>query len=175
MAGDGRWGQIATTCDSTACQVYHGYGYRRPGTTTVIPVEDGRTTYATDSTAKQVRRYPSGRIARTEFSSSTGGYTAGGDFPAVPDEGDDTASNPNHDWSVEIDREHLEDVYAFLSGDDVGDAEAVFVSSRNGLGSFGGRVFTVQANFTGGDYTVTGDDFRRMFGLKSNWFIVRRT
>jgi SpoIID/LytB domain protein len=176
MAGDSRFGSIATTCDSTLCQVYSGYGSRQPGQTHVSVVEDPRTDFATDGTAKQVRRFrSSGRVARTEFSSSTGGWTAGGDFPAVDDAGDDVSLNPNHDWSVTIDRDELEDVYAFLSGDDVGSVQSVRVATRNGLGSFGGRALTVRAVFTGGTYTVTGNDFRAMFGLKSNWFIVRRT
>ena len=49
------------------------------------------------------------------------------------------------------------------------------MSSRNGLGSFGGRALTVRTLFDGGDITVTGDEFRRMFGLKSNWYIIRST
>jgi SpoIID/LytB domain protein len=176
MAGDSRWGSIATTCDSTSCQVYAGYGSRQPGKKTVSVVEDARTNYATDGTAKQIRRFGIfGSVARTEFSSSTGGWTAGGDFPAVEDAGDDVSLNPNHDWSVTIDRDQLEQVYAFVSGDDVGSVQSIRVASRNGLGSFGGRALTVKAVFTGGTYTVSGDDFRRMFGLKSNWFIVRQT
>jgi SpoIID/LytB domain protein len=176
IAGDSRWGSIATTCDSTSCQVYSGYGSRQPGQTNVSVVEDARTNLATDGTAKQIRRFGIfGSVARTEFSSSTGGWTAGGDFPAVEDAGDDVSLNPNHDWSVTIDRDQLEQVYAFVSGDDVGSVQSIRVASRNGLGSFGGRALTVKAVFTGGTYTVSGDDFRRMFGLKSNWFIVRQT
>jgi SpoIID/LytB domain protein len=175
VAGDSRFGSLATTCDSTLCQVYAGYGSRKPGQSHVSVVEDGRTDFATDATAKQIRRFASGRVARTEFSSSSGGWTAGGDFPAVEDAGDDVSLNPNHNWSVTINREHLEQVYAFLSGDDVGDVQEVRVATRNGLGSFNGRALTVRAEFTGGTYVVTGDDFRRMFGLKSNWFIIRQT
>ena len=74
-------------------------------------------------TTKQIRRFLDGRVARTEFSSSSGGYTAGGDFPAVPDDGDDTSINPNHDWSVTVDREALEDVYSFVVGRDLGDVQ----------------------------------------------------
>jgi peptidoglycan hydrolase-like amidase len=155
--------------------VYAGHGSRQPGHHTVSVVEDGRTDLAAAGTSKQIRRHLTGEVARTEFSSSSGGYTAGGDFPAVQDVGDDVSLNPNHDWRVSIDREQLENVYAFLSGDDVGDVQSIRVDSRNGLGSFGGRALTVRAVFTGGTYTVSGDDFRRMFGLKSNWFIIRQT
>ena len=175
IAGDSRWGDLATTCDSTSCQVYQGYGIRQPYEKRVIKVEDARTDTATAETTKKIRRFLDGRVARTEFSSSSGGYTAGGDFPAVPDDGDDTSINPNHDWSVTVDREALEDVYSFVVGRDLGDVQVVAVSSRNGLGSFGGRALTVRTLFDGGDITVTGDEFRRMFGLKSNWFIIRST
>jgi peptidoglycan hydrolase-like amidase len=175
VAGDSRWGDLATTCDSTSCQVYEGYGIRRPYEKRVIKVEDARTDTATAETTKKIRRFLDGRVARTEFSSSSGGYTAGGDFPAVPDAGDDTSINPNHDWSVTVGREALEDVYSFVVGRDLGDVQVVAVSSRNGLGSFGGRALTVRTLFDGGDITVTGDEFRRMFGLKSNWFIIRST
>jgi SpoIID/LytB domain protein len=175
VAGDSRFGSIATTCDSTSCQVYAGYGSRQPGETHVSVVEDPRTDLATAGTAKQIRRFTFGPVARTEFSSSSGGWTAGGDFPAVEDAGDDVSLNPNHDWSVTIDRDELERVYAFVSGDAVGDVQSIRVASRNGLGSFGGRAVTVKAVFTGGTYTVSGDDFRRMFGLNTNWFIIRQT
>ena len=175
IAGDSRWGFLATTCDSTTCQVYQGYGSRRPGSARVVPVEDPRTDFATEGTVKQIRRYLDGRVARTEFSSSSGGYTAGRDFPARPDDGDDTSINPNHDWSVTVDREDLEDVYSFVARRDLGNVQLLTVSSRNGLGSFGGRALTVRAVFDEGDITVSGDQFRQLFALKSNWFIIRST
>ena len=71
-----------------------------PGTTTSL--EHPLTDRAVAETTGQVRRWPNGRFARTEFSSSTGGWTAGGEFPAVEDLGDATASNPHRNWSVYI-------------------------------------------------------------------------
>jgi hypothetical protein len=44
------------------------------------------------------------------------------------------------------------------------------VLTRNGLGEWGGRVLTMQLEFSTGAITVTGDDFRARLGLKSNWF-----
>lgn len=61
--------------------------------------EDPRTNRAADETAGQVRM-PGGRTALTEFSASTGGYTAGGTFPAVVDEGDSVS--PDHTWSATV-------------------------------------------------------------------------
>ncbi len=63
-------------------------------------LEDPRTDQAVASTSGQVRRAGNGAISRTEFSSSSGGWTAGGVFPAVEDAGDNTAINPNRNWSV---------------------------------------------------------------------------
>jgi hypothetical protein len=69
------------TCDTTACQVYGGAGLNG------VRIEDARTDKAIADTAGEVRLL-NGSVARTEFSSSTGGWTAGGTFPAVEDTGD---------------------------------------------------------------------------------------
>ncbi len=107
-----------------------------------------------------------GEVARTEFSSSTGGWTAGGVFPAVEDLGDAVEINPNHDWSVDID---ISDIEARWSGRSL---DRIFVSERNGLGQDGGRVFEVTLMFGDETFTISGNDFRRAFGLKSDWFTV---
>ena len=60
----------ADTCDTQDCQVYGGAGK-----------EDPRTTEAVRSTAGAVLSRD-GKIVATEFSSSTGGYSSGGEFPA---------------------------------------------------------------------------------------------
>ncbi|HEX9969492.1 MAG TPA: SpoIID/LytB domain-containing protein, partial [Acidimicrobiales bacterium] len=56
----------AQQCDTTRCQVYGG-----------ASGEAATTNAATDATAGQVRRLGNGSVASTEFSSSTGGWTAG--------------------------------------------------------------------------------------------------
>ena len=86
-------------CDTTQCQVYEG-----------VPNEYGMTAEsAVTSTSGQVLYCgssstcgPAGSIAVAEYSSSTGGYTAGGPFPPVPDLGDSVASNPVHAWTVRV-------------------------------------------------------------------------
>lgn len=156
-AGDTRWGSWATTCDSTTCQVYTGYGS-----------EDSRTTAAVTATAGQVRAHSSGAIARTEFSSSSGGWTAGGTFPAVVDLGDSIAGNSNHTWSVTVARSTVEAKYpgrgTFLRFEEV---------SRDGRGDLGGRVLSVRLVFTGGSVTQTGEQVRSALGLKSSWWAHR--
>ncbi len=157
LAGDTRWGTWATTCDSATCQVYSGFGS-----------EDQRTTAAVTATAGQVRRTGSGAIARTEFGSSSGGWTAGGVFPAVVDEGDAIAANPNHTWAVTVARSTVEAKYpgrgTFLRFESV---------VRDGRGALGGRVLSVRLVFTGGSVDQTGDQVRLALGLKSTWWALR--
>lgn len=80
---------------------------RWPGVTPgwKYPATDGAVT----DTTGVVRRVgsPAGQIALTMFAASSGGYTAPGPgglvpFPAVPDEGDDTALNPSYNWAVTL-------------------------------------------------------------------------
>jgi SpoIID/LytB domain protein len=154
----------ARTCDTTSCQVYGGHALQAAGGA-YTPLEDRRSDLAVAATAGVVRTR-GGVVARTEFSSSTGGWTAGGTFPAVPDAGDATARNPYHTWRTTLAASTIEAAYGrgALLGVDVVD--------RNGLGAEGGRVRTVRIRLAGGTVSVTGDDFRRTFGLRSNWFTV---
>jgi len=173
LAGDSRFAPWATTCDTSQCQVYQGYAFRAAGSSAVALVEDPRTDWATGVTGGEVRRLPDGTVARTEFFPSTGGWTAGGLFPAVADGGDDTAANPNHDWTTTIDRTTLEAAFDRRQGLDVGTYEGIDILRRNGLGDEGGRVLSMRVRFTGSDVTLTGDAFRSLLGLRSNWFTPR--
>ncbi|MDQ3757517.1 MAG: SpoIID/LytB domain-containing protein [Actinomycetota bacterium] len=146
----------ALQCDTTKCQVYGG-----------ASGEAATTNAATDATAGQVRKHANGAVASTEFSSSTGGYTAGGTFPAVIDEGDSVSSNPNHNWTAEVPVASIEAAYP-----EIGSLFAVSVTKRNGLGDWGGRVLEVVLRGSGGSKAITGDTFRSKFGLKSDWFLV---
>lgn len=172
LAGDTRWAGYATTCDSTSCQVYGGYGFRSSSSSTVIKVEDPRTDKATADTARTVRLTAGGAVARTEFGPSSGGWTSPGNFPAVRDDGDDTTANPNHTWTTTIPRETFEAAFDRYRGVDVGTYEGIDILSRNGLGADGGRILTARVRFTGVDVTLSGDSFRSVLGLKSNWFSV---
>ncbi|WP_369140017.1 SpoIID/LytB domain-containing protein [Modestobacter versicolor] len=145
------------TCDTTSCQVYGGAGLN--GTR----IEDRRTDYAVAVTRGQVLRL-NGAIARAEFSSSSGGYTAGGTFPAVYDQGDE--ASPYHDWSTTVTADRIGSAFG------VGTLQSVTVLSRNGLGADGGRVTKVRVKGTAGSKDVTGDAFRTGLGLRSDWFTV---
>ncbi len=156
----------AKTCDTTACQVYEGAFSQNPSTGATTSLEDARTDQAVAETSGQVRRAGSGAVALTEFSASTGGWSAGGAFPAVQDLGDDATANPSHNWRTEI---RVADLGPRLGTAAVRDMRVI---QRNGLGDFGGRAIQVVINTSSGAVTLTGDQVRTRLGLKSTWFAV---
>ncbi len=167
----------AQTCDSTICQAYNGRAFE--GSDGTIRDYEGTAPFstsdqATTATAGEVRLFApggggtAGAIASTQYSSSTGGYTAGGLFPAVPDDGDATASNPNHTWTDTVSTSTVESVY----GAGLGTLVSVTVTGRNGFGDLGGRVTSLTMHFTGGDATTTGAAFAGAVGLRSDWFAI---
>ena len=165
----------ARTCDTQSCQVYGGHAAEdAAGKTTDL--EQASTNQAVDETAGQVRVFSSdGRVARTEFSSSTGGYSAGGVFPAVPDEGDAIESNPGRNWTAKIPVSVLEGAHP-----GIGTLLSVDVTRRNGLGDMGGRVVEVVLRGSKGRATLSGAELRGLWpysgarpeGLRSDWFRV---
>ena len=154
---------FANTCDSTSCQVYGGRGRYVNGQ--FVSLEDPRTDRAIAETANEIRINPkTGVPIRTEFSASTGGFTAPGAFPAVPDEGDATLENPNHGWTLKLAAGRFE------RGRNLGSLIAARVVSRDGFGDGGGRVAKLELRFTGGSASMTGDELMRAFSLRSSWF-----
>jgi hypothetical protein len=156
------------TCDTISCQVYGG---RQRFWSGVVRTEHPNSNAAIAATAGLVRApagwQPGQPPARTEFSSSTGGWTAGGAFPPVEDLGDANGpGNPHHTWAVEIAPAHIEAAYGRPPNSFLG----ARVLERNGLGDWGGRVRLVELSFTAGALVVTGDDFRIKTGIRSNWF-----
>ncbi|HST48093.1 SpoIID/LytB domain-containing protein [Jatrophihabitans sp.] len=149
----------AKTCDNQNCQVYGGAGLNG------VVTEDSRTNTAVSSTAGKVLTNSSGGIVSAEFSSSTGGWTAGGTFPAVEDLGD--AASPNHDWTTTIPATTIGNAFG------VGVLQAISTTG-NGLGADGGRVLTATVKGSTGTVTVTGNQFRSTLGLMSDWFKVAK-
>ena len=161
-------GGTSTICDYAACQMYEGDPVQYDTTYT------SNSDAAVTSTGNEVLLCggdsscgSSSQVARTEFSSSTGGYTAGGQFPAVPDAGDAVSANPNHDWSVTVATSYVQS--AFPS---VGTLQSITVTSRNGFGDLGGRVITMVLTGSSGRETASGDAFAAAIGLRSDWFAV---
>jgi SpoIID/LytB domain protein len=161
LAGDTRW-PGADTCDTIYCQVYYGW-YRDLGNGAAKSTATS-TDSAIAATAGVVRLTSTNRIARTEFSSTSGGWTAGGTFPAVEDKGD--VISPLHTWNRRVKVTALETAYG--SG---GKLESIQVTKRNGLGAGGGRVLEAKLTFSNGvTKTTTGNDIRSKLGLLSDWF-----
>jgi len=159
----------ARACDTTTCQVYSGEFTRPFSSATRISLEDQRSNLAVTGTTGTVRRMPNGAVARTEFSASTGGWTAGGTFAAVKDLGDAYSGNPYRSWSVTVGRGELS---ADLG---VTGVTGLRVTQRNGLGAESGRVLTVVVDTARGPVTFTGDQFRSRLGLRSDWFSLSTT
>jgi len=154
----------ARTCDTIRCQVYEGRQSRRGSRT--WGNEDERSDAALAATAGMVRLWGE-EVARTEFSASTGGHTITEDFPGVPDDGDDVEINPVHRWTTEVTAEDLRSTFG------TGELYEIVVVERDGFGDDGGRVDQMELRTRTGDViTITGNRFRREFGLRSNWYDV---
>jgi SpoIID/LytB domain protein len=153
------YGGYADTCDQT-CQSYPGMRY-----------ETATSLLAAQDTAGQVMVINgTSTVATTEYSSSSGGYSTGDQFPAVADAGDAvcisaSVCNPNHDWSVTLSASSIEAAYP-----SIGTFSSLVVTSRNGLGDFGGRVNQLSVTGTSGSVSVTGSGFAAALNLKSDWF-----
>lgn len=168
----------AKTCDTTSCQVYGGaatFGWNGSTYAFTAGLDGPNTNVAVIETSGEVRML-GGAVARTEFSSSTGGWTTGGTFPAIVDEGDDTASNPNHTWTTQVTASSLASKLGVP-----GPLRDFRVTARNGNGDWGGRVtqiLFVDANGTTrtignpADPIRAGEQVRTALGLKSDWFTV---
>jgi SpoIID/LytB domain protein len=155
---------FSNTCDTISCQVYNGRGIYEG--TKFTSYEDPRTDRAIAETAHEVRVNPkTGAPIRTEFSASTGGHTAPGDFPPVEDKGDATSANPNASWTVRLAASRFEAKHQKL-----GLLIGAKVTKRDGFGAGGGRVLQLQLNYTNGSRTVTGTDMMGAYGLRSSWF-----
>ncbi len=154
----------AKTCDDIFCQVYGGAGLNGSR------LEQPSTDAAVAATAGEVLRYGDGRLARTEFSASSGGYTNGTPtcgtcaFPAVPDDGD--FASPYHNWGTTLSASAVESTYG------VGTLQGIEVVRRNGLGDGGGRSVDVTIWGSTRAVTVSGDSFRSAFALRSDWFFI---
>ena len=160
MAALGSYGDYADTCDLT-CQTFRGIANDSPLT--------DAATMATSSVVME----EGGRIMTTEYSASTGGYTAPGTFPAVVDDGDSIcppgvngACNPNHTWQASVPVTSIQSTWPQL-----GTLESISITGRNGYGDWGGRVTSMTLVGSSQDVVVTGDQFAAAFNLLSDWFI----
>jgi len=145
-------------CDTTSCQVYNG-----------VSAETGSTDRAVRATAGQIRVYR-GRAAFTQFSASSGGWTAAGGQPylrAKRDPYDDWSGNTVHNWRVRLSVARVESAFP-----GIGRFQRIRILDRNGHGQWGGRVLRLRVVGSAGKARMSGDDFRWAFGLRSTWFTV---
>ena len=147
-------------CDTTACQVYGGVGSEQPGSDEAVA-----------ATAGQYLTY-NGVPAFTQFSASNGGWTSSGSFPYLPNkqdpyDGDPLAKNPYSTWTKVVKAGTLEKRYPAM-----GALETITITAREqgGTGNTGTRVQTVVLTGANGTTTISGDDFRFLYGLRSTWF-----
>src|SRR3546814_17305881 len=71
-----------------------------------VEVEDSITDAVVRETSGEVR-VRGAELVRTEFHASSGGWTAGGTFPAVLDVGDAVPANPHRRWTTLLARSAL--------------------------------------------------------------------
>jgi SpoIID/LytB domain protein len=155
----------AKTCDTEDCQVYGGAALRNVGSKTASVIEDKRTDQAIAETAGYVIKDSRNAIMRTEFTSSNGGRTAGGQFPAQIDNGDIAADAALQSWSRLLSATDLQKAFPTIG---------VFTSittSHDGLGGdWNGYATSVVITGTAGTVTRTGWQFRNDFDLNSPWY-----
>lgn len=146
-------------CDTTACQVYGGSAAEHPYSDAAVAATSGVVVLS------------EGDPAFTQFSASSGGWTAAGGAPylvAQKDPYDDWAGNPVHDWRVVFGDRRIERAYP-----QIGRLVRIVVTERDGNGDWGGRVLGVRFVGHAGRVTVTGDQLRAELGLRSTLLTFR--
>lgn len=142
-------------CDTTSCQVYGGAGAEHPAATAAIRASRG-----------EVLLYDAAP-AFTQFSASSGGWTSAGSAPylvAKQDPYDGWSGNPHSSWQMVVSDGTVEKAFP-----GIGNLTRIQFAGRDGNGEWGGRVDTVTVTGSGGSKTVSGEDFRFLLGLRSEW------
>lgn len=143
-------------CDTSACQVYGG-----------VEAETQRGNRAVRTTAGRILTYD-GAPAFTQFSASSGGRLSAGSRPYLvgkADPYDDHAANPVHDWTVRLSARRIQRAYP-----GIGRLVRLWVTRREGAGQWRGRVVRIVLDGRRRNVTLSGDEFRSAFGLRSTWF-----
>ncbi|MEO3939042.1 SpoIID/LytB domain-containing protein [Dermatophilaceae bacterium Soc4.6] len=147
-------------CDTTSCQVFQARAYY------------ASTDAAVAATAGQALRY-NGQPAFTEFGASTGGWNSAGSVPylqAGADPWDVNPANPSNSWTVSVTASTIQARWP-----SIGTFQALTVSSRDGAGTWGGRVLGAVLQGTAGSVTLSGATLQSAFGLRSTYFAVAQT
>ena len=164
---ENRYTGLAKTCDTQDCQVYGGAALRTAVNASPSVLESANTDRAVAETSGVVIRNPKGNIVRTEFSSSNGGRTAGGEFPALVDEGDIASNSSLMVWTRTFSAAQIVAKYPQIG------TLASVTTTNDGLGGdWGGYTVDVTITGTSGEVKVSGWSFRTTFGLPAPWFGV---
>ena len=166
-ATENRYAGLARTCDSQDCQVYGGAALRTSIGGAPATLEHPNTDRAVAETSGVVIRAAGGGgpVVRTEFSSSNGGRTAGGAFPAQADEGDLAANSALMVWTRVLPSAVVAAKYPQIG------ALAAITTSHDGQGGdFGGYTTQVTISGTTGAVSMSGWDFRTAFDLPAPWY-----
>lgn len=147
-------------CDTSSCQVYKG-----------VANEWASTTAAIAATAHRVLTYQ-GTPAFAQFSSSSGGWTSTGSQPYLTAHEDPytTASNdPNGTWTRTVNVTALE-----KARPKIGKLTSVQILDRDGDATHPDDGWVLKITLVGdkGTDTMTGSEFKSLFGLKSAYFSV---
>ena len=158
-------------CGSSHCQVYSGSGG-----------ETDATNQAVDATYGQVMYY-NNQIIYAAFHASSGGATEnsenvwGSYMPYLRSVTDDDSRSPYHNWTARFTVAQVEKKLA-SSGKGVGTLQSlamVPVSSGDSVTgrSSSGRAYGLRFTGSSGNITLTGEQARSTFGLKSAMFNIR--
>jgi SpoIID/LytB domain protein len=158
------------TCDTTACQVYHGFA-ARSASGALSSNQPASTNAAVAATAGRYRTY-GGAAAFTQFSASNGGWTTDGGKPylvAAADPFSVSTGSASGDaagtWTTKL---SVATVSARCPSG--GTATSLSVTDRDGHGEWGGRVTGLTVTCTTGTVKLTGVGSSR-FDLKSSWWL----
>ena len=162
---ENRYAGLAKTCDTQDCQVYGGAALRTSVNASPTVLESANTDRAVAETTGVVIRNSKGNVVRTEFSSSNGGRTAGGEFPALVDEGDIAANSSLMLWTRAFSAAQIVAKYP-----QVGVLTSITTTNDGLGGDFGGYTLEVTIAGTSGSVKVSGWAFRTAFGLPAPWF-----
>ena len=161
---------FADICDTNSCQAYRGVRSLSAAGSVTRTWETAKTDAAVTATAGQWLSY-NGKPALTEFSSSNGGRSVYGDFPYLParqDLWDGAVKNPEHAWTVTLPATKISNRWP-----QIGKVQFLQVLSRDGKGTWGGRVISILVVGTKRSITLTGSAFVNEMGLQHRWFNLR--
>ena len=147
--------------DTVACQVYGGVAAERPTTDAAVAATAGKVVTV------------GGKVLRTEFSSSNGGWIAAAGGAVAREDpwdavGAQAAGSTVHRWTgTVVPLSRLESAFG------TGPLRDVRVLARDGRGEWGGRVLRVRLVGDARTLEVTGEQVRTAAGLRSSWFALR--